>query len=204
MYKGRMYKGCLYLLIAGLQLQGPVIPLWCFLWGDKNLFQTVPSRGLRLPCSGPADKAAPHRHTCCEQGAEPSNWRQPKKELCPDLIRRARATPRLAPRQHPVSQRRRDLCTRKPHFYSEGGQTLAQDARRGCGDSMLGGIQNPAGHSPGQPAVGDPAWPGSVDQMVFRGPCQPQPFRDSENSSLPQSTATKSDFSNGTEKMVTL
>ena len=86
----------------------------------------------------------------------------------------------------------------------EGGQTLAQVAQRVCGDSILGDIQSPAGHSPGQPAEGDPAWPGSMDQAISWGPCQPQSYCDSENSGLTQSTATKSDIGNGTEKMVAL
>ena len=34
---------------------------------------------------------------------------------------------------------------------------MAQIAQRGCGVSILGGIQKSTGHRPGQPAVVDPA-----------------------------------------------
>lgn len=93
------------------------------------------------------------------------------------------------------------ICAQEKDFRNcEGGQTPARVVQRGCGDSVLGDIQNPAG----QPALGDPAWSGSADQMILWGSSQPQAFCDSENSSLTQSTATKSDFGNDTEKMVTL
>ena len=45
----------------------------------------------------------------------------------------------------------------KPLFYCEGGQTLEEVAWRGCGVSILGDIQNPSGHGPGQPALAAPA-----------------------------------------------
>lgn len=40
-------------------------------------------------------------------------------------------------------------------------------------------IPNMTGHSPGQPALGNPAWAGGLDQVTSRGPCQPQPVCDS-------------------------
>lgn len=52
------------------------------------------------------------------------------------------------------------LCLDSPvdsFHYFEGDQTLEKAAHRDCGVSILGHIQNPAGHSPEQPAVVDPA-----------------------------------------------
>lgn len=43
-------------------------------------------------------------------------------------------------------------------FYCEGGQTLAQVARRGSGVSVLGDTENPPGNGPGQPAPTEPTW----------------------------------------------
>ena len=40
---------------------------------------------------------------------------------------------------------------------SEGDRALAQAAQGGCGVSFSGDIQDPPGHGPVQPAVGDPA-----------------------------------------------
>jgi len=42
------------------------------------------------------------------------------------------------------------------HLYCVGGQTLVQVAQCGCGIFILGGTQNPAVHSPAQPALADP------------------------------------------------
>lgn len=36
-----------------------------------------------------------------------------------------------------------------------------------CGFSILGDIQNPTGHDPGQPLLGDPAWAGPDDLWRF-------------------------------------
>lgn len=49
------------------------------------------------------------------------------------------------------------LKHKKKHFYSDGGQTLEQAARINCGVSALGDTSNPARHSPGPPALADPA-----------------------------------------------
>jgi len=43
---------------------------------------------------------------------------------------------------------------KKKLFYSKGGQTLAQVGQRGCEVSILGDIQNSAGHGCGQRALG--------------------------------------------------
>ena len=59
---------------------------------------------------------------------------------------------------------------------SEGDGALAQAAHGGCGVSFSGGIQDPAGQGPVQPAVGDPVLAGGLDQMTHRGPFQPRPF----------------------------
>lgn len=37
---------------------------------------------------------------------------------------------------------------------------MAHVVQRGCGDSVLRDTQNPTGHSPERPAVGDPVWAG--------------------------------------------
>ena len=47
-------------------------------------------------------------------------------------------------------------------FYCEVDWTLAQVAQGDCGVSVLGDTQKPAGHSPGQPTLGGPAWAGGV------------------------------------------
>jgi len=46
---------------------------------------------------------------------------------------------------------------------SEGDGALAQAAQGGCGVSFSGGIQDPPGCSPVQPALGDPASAGGLD-----------------------------------------
>ena len=42
-------------------------------------------------------------------------------------------------------------------LHSEAGEALEQVAQGGCGVSFSGDIQDPPGHSPVQPALGDPA-----------------------------------------------
>jgi len=62
---------------------------------------------------------------------------------------------------------------------SEGDRALEQASERGCGVSFSGDVQNLPGHGPVQPAVGDPALAGGLDQMIHRGPFQPPPCCDS-------------------------
>ena len=52
--------------------------------------------------------------------------------------------------------------------------TLAQASQRGWELFVLADIQKPAGHAPGKPALGHPAWAGGLDQMTSRGPFEPQ------------------------------
>ncbi|KAK4829453.1 hypothetical protein QYF61_004671, partial [Mycteria americana] len=49
------------------------------------------------------------------------------------------------------------LSIRKSLFYCDGDRTLKWVAQRSCGACILGDIQNPTGHGPGQPAVVHPA-----------------------------------------------
>jgi len=64
-------------------------------------------------------------------------------------------------------------------LYLEGDRALEQVAQGGCGFSFSGDIQNLPRRGPVQPAVGDPALAGGLDEMVPGGPFQPLPFCDS-------------------------
>jgi len=64
-------------------------------------------------------------------------------------------------------------------LLSEGDGALEQAAQGGCGVSFSGDIQDPPGHGPVQPAVGDPALAEGLDWMTHRGPFQPLTFFDS-------------------------
>jgi len=48
-------------------------------------------------------------------------------------------------------------------LHSEGDRALEQATHGGCGFSFSGGIQDPPGQGPVQPAVGDPASAGGLD-----------------------------------------
>ena len=65
------------------------------------------------------------------------------------------------------------------HHVAPFDRALEQAAQGGCGVSFSGDIQDPPGQGPVQPAVGDPASAGGLDQMTHRGPFQPLPFCDS-------------------------
>jgi len=58
-------------------------------------------------------------------------------------------------------------------------RALEQAAQRGHGFSFSGDIQDPPGQGRVQPAVGDPASAGRLDQMTHRGPFQLRTFCDS-------------------------
>jgi len=58
-------------------------------------------------------------------------------------------------------------------------RALEQVAQGGCGFSFSGDIQDPPGHGPVQPALGNRALAGGLDQMIHRGAFQPLPFCDS-------------------------
>lgn len=49
-----------------------------------------------------------------------------------------------------LKHRKLHLNIMKHFFYCEGGQVLAQAAHEDCGVSVLGNIQKPPGHGPGQ------------------------------------------------------
>lgn len=111
-YRG--WAGCLYLCLVH-SYKGPILPPGCFLWGDKNLFQNVPSCGLRFPCWGLADEAGPRSP---EEGTLPWSY-------LPCSTR------------HPVSQCHWELCTRKKKCLQlvRGGHTATQAAQGGGSDS---------------------------------------------------------------------
>jgi len=48
-------------------------------------------------------------------------------------------------------------------LHSEGDGALEQAAQGGCGVSFSGDTQDPPGHSPVQPSLGDPASAGGLD-----------------------------------------
>jgi len=48
-------------------------------------------------------------------------------------------------------------------LHSEGDKALDKVAQRGCGISFFGGIQDPTGRGPVQPALSDPASAGGLD-----------------------------------------
>lgn len=64
----------------------------------------------------------------------------------------------------------------RKQVFTVGGQMLAEVAQGGCEVSVLGEIHNPREHGPGQPALGDRARAGGLDQTTSTGPSQPQPF----------------------------
>ena len=62
---------------------------------------------------------------------------------------------------------------------SEGDRALEQAAQGGGGVCFSGDIQDLPRQGPVQPAVGDPASAGGLDEVTHRGPFQPQTFCDS-------------------------
>ena len=65
------------------------------------------------------------------------------------------STDRTRGNVHKVNRRRFYLIIRNPFFTVRVGKALAQDAQRGCGVSILGGIQKLSGHCPGHVVSGD-------------------------------------------------
>ena len=77
-------------------------------------------------------------------------------------------------------------------LYSEGGEALAQAAKKCCGYPIPGGIQLQAGWGPGQPGlvfdmeVGSPACGRGLELDDPWSPFQPKPFYDTM---IPRDTA---------------
>ena len=67
----------------------------------------------------------------------------------------------------------------KELLHFEGDGAVEQAAQGSCGVSFSGDIQDPPGQGPVQPAVGDPASAGGLNEMTHRGPFQPLTFYDS-------------------------
>ncbi|GAB0208567.1 mitochondrial enolase superfamily member 1 [Grus japonensis] len=77
---------------------------------------------------------------------------------------------------HRLKHRKFHLNMRKKLLHFESDRALEQAAQRGCGVSFSGDIQNPSGRNPVQPALGDPAVAGGLDEMISRDPFQPLTF----------------------------
>jgi len=76
---------------------------------------------------------------------------------------------------HKLKQRKFQLNMRK-NFFPLRVRALEQAAQGGCGVSFSGDIQDLPGQGPVEPAVGDPASAGGLDQMTHRGAFQPRTF----------------------------
>ncbi|NXS56082.1 SYHC protein, partial [Brachypteracias leptosomus] len=93
---------------------------------------------------------------------------------------------------------------------SGGCWSLAQAAQRGCGVSFSGEIPKVPEHDPGPPALGKLLEQGGLDQMISRGPFQPQPFYDGlwgsfwgqDSSSIPQTHLASEEKIRTTETQV--
>lgn len=68
---------------------------------------------------------------------------------------------------------------RRRIWWTIGWPVSPQLPKRDCGVCMLADLQEPPGHSPGQAALGDPAWAEGWDQLMPREAFPPQPCCDS-------------------------
>ena len=74
---------------------------------------------------------------------------------------------------------KKDLGEGRVTEHWKGDGALEQVAQRACEFSFSGDIQNLPGQGPVEPALGDPALAGELDQMTHRGPFEPLTFCDS-------------------------
>ncbi|TRZ13584.1 hypothetical protein HGM15179_013523 [Zosterops borbonicus] len=81
------------------------------------------------------------------------------------------------PEQKDKGQRAQTETQEAPYEYKE--KLLEEAVQRCYGVTLFGDIQNLPGLNPVQSALGKPALSERFDQMISRGPFQPQPLHDS-------------------------
>lgn len=95
-----------------------------------------------------------------------------KARWCPETREEAMGTN--------LKKKKKSVQTKESHFYCDGRQVLQEVSQRGCRISILGDTENPAGHGPGQSALGGLALSRGVGPDYLKDSFQLQPFQDSE------------------------